>query len=189
MDFKARMIRLIAPVLAVGGSIVMSMPSMAGTYNDYRACAGRLLGIGVSEDAASQACAGALRPTDLSACVVFIDERTEISTNDALNTCTKARRPKELATCVVSVSKNTQEAINPDVLNYCGRSLLPVRFAECVIGLRSETKLDPNQVLNTCIDGSDRISSFAPASVSPIQPPAQFNPNFETQPTPQSPGL
>ncbi|HIK05991.1 MAG TPA: hypothetical protein IGS40_14960 [Trichormus sp. M33_DOE_039] len=189
MDLKTRMIRLIAPVLAIGGSLVMSIPTMASTYNDYRACAGRLLGVGVSEQAASQACAGALRPTDLSACVVFIDQRTEINANDALTTCTRARRPKELATCVVSISKNTQEAINPDVLDYCGRSLLPVRFAECVVGLRSETKLEPNQVLNTCIDGSDRISSFTPTSTSPVQPPTQFNPTFETQPAPQSPGM
>ncbi|WP_427161929.1 hypothetical protein ACQFX9_10350 [Aliinostoc sp. HNIBRCY26] len=189
MDWKTRMIRMIAPVLAIGGSVVMSFPSMATTYNDYRACAGRLLGVGVSEQAASQACAEALRPTDLSACVVFIDQRTEIRANDALTTCTRARRPKELATCVVSVSKNTQEAINPDVLNYCGRSLLPVRFAECVVGLRAETKLAPSQALNTCINGSDRVTGFAPTSFSPVQPNTQSNSTFEGQPVPQSPGI
>ncbi|MGH1396742.1 MAG: hypothetical protein ACRAVC_22315 [Trichormus sp.] len=159
MTFKNRLIRLIAPVLAVSGGVGISVPSMA-TNNDYQACAGRLLRLGLSEQAVSQACAQALRPRDLSACVVFIDKRTEISPSDALNACTKARQPKDLATCVVSVSKNTQESINPDVLNYCGRSLLPVRFAECVIGLRRQTQIQPNQALNTCINGSDRISGY-----------------------------
>ncbi|MBD2361549.1 hypothetical protein H6G36_10210 [Anabaena minutissima FACHB-250] len=186
MTFKTRLIRLIAPVLAVGGCVGMSVPSIAAD-NDYRACAGRLLSVGVSEQATSEACATALRPTDLSACVVFIDKRTDISATDALPGCRQARRPKELATCVVSVSKNTQETINPDALNYCGRSLLPERFAQCVIGLRSQIKIEPNQALNTCIDGSDRISGFVPTSTSPLQPPTIFNPNLESEPIPESP--
>lgn len=189
MAFKTRVIRLIAPILAVGGCVAMSLPSLANNnYNDYRACAGRLLSVGVSEQDASQGCAAAVRPTDLSACVVFINKRTKISPNDALASCSKARRPKELATCVVSISRNTEEAINPDVLNYCGRSLLPVRFAQCVVGLRSELKIAAQPALTTCIDGSDRISSFtAPTSSSTVTPSTKFDSTFESQPIPASP--
>ncbi|AFY50155.1 hypothetical protein Nos7524_4396 [Nostoc sp. PCC 7524] len=188
--FKSHLMRLTAPILAVVGCVGISVPSMAadGSYdNNYRACAGRLLGVGISEQAAARACARALRPTELASCVVFIDNRTEISATDALSVCEQARRPKELATCVVSISRNTQEAVNPAVLNYCSRSLLPERFAYCVVDLRSQINIAPIQALDICIDGSDRIGGV-PALTSPSQPPAGFSPTFETQPIPASPG-
>ncbi|WP_066380093.1 MULTISPECIES: hypothetical protein [unclassified Anabaena] len=188
--FKNSLMRLTAPILAVVGCVGISVPSMAvsGSYdNNYRACAGRLLGVGISGQAAAQACAAALRPTDLSSCVVFIKNRTEISATDALSVCGQARRPKELATCVVSVSRNTQQAVNPAVLNYCSRTLLPERFARCVVGLRSQIDIAPIQALDTCIDGSDRIGGI-PSLTPPNQPPTTFSPTFDSQPIPGSPG-
>jgi hypothetical protein len=187
---KTRLIRLAAPVLAVAGLLGMSVPSAAVTTtydNDYRACAGRLLSVGLTPDAASQACATALRPRDLSLCVADINKRTQINALDALAVCRQARRPKELATCVVAISKDTQGADNIAVLNYCGRSLLPVRFAQCVVGLRKEIDLAPTQLLDTCIDGGDRISGLTPASTLPTQPSSEFSPTFETQPVPANP--
>ncbi|ABA23901.1 conserved hypothetical protein [Trichormus variabilis ATCC 29413] len=191
LALKTRLMGLTTPVLAIAGLLGMSIPSVAVTAsysNDYRACTGRLISVGVTAQAAAEGCATALRPTDLSACVVDISKKTQIPAVDALSGCRRARQPKDVATCVVAVSKNTEGAVNPDVLNYCGRSLLPVRFAQCVVGLRSEIALAPNVALDTCIDGSDRISGFTPPSTLPNQQPGtQFNPTFETQPVPANP--
>lgn len=190
LALKTRLMRLTAPILAAAGLVGMSAPSAAVTAsynNDYRACAGRLVSVGVTAQAAAEGCATALRPRDLSACVLDISKNTQITAADALVGCRRARQPKELGTCVVAVSKNTEGAVNPDVLNYCGRSLLPVRFAQCVVGLRSEIELPPIQALDTCIDGSDRISGFVPPSNLLNQPGTQFSPTFETQPLPTNP--
>ncbi len=187
--FKNKAIRLTAPVLAIAGWLLAIAPGMAASYNnDYRVCAGRVLGDGVTAQAASQACARALRPRDLASCVVYIKNNTEIAATDALSACNQARRPKELASCIAGISKNTQGAVNPDVLNYCGRSLLPVRFAQCVVGLRSEIDLTPIQALNTCIDGSDRIGGVPPSStLFPTRRSTEFSPTFETNPIPENP--
>ncbi|MBD2500684.1 hypothetical protein [Anabaena azotica] len=191
LALKTRLLRLTAPALAAAGLLGMSAPSVAVTAsynNDYRACAGRLVSVGVTAEAAAEGCATALRPRDLSACVLDISKNTQITAADALLGCRRARQPRDLGTCVVAVSKNTEGSVNPDVLNYCVRSLLPVRFAQCVVGLRSEIKeLPPIQALDTCIDGSDRISGFTPPSRLPNQQGTQFSPTFETQPLPANP--
>ncbi|WP_224093184.1 hypothetical protein [Nostoc sp. MS1] len=192
LALKTRIMRLTAPALATAGILGMSVPGVAVTAsynNDYRACAGRLVSLGVTAQAAAEGCATALRPRDLSACVLDISRNTQITATDALSGCRRARQPRDLATCAVAVSKNTEGSINPDVINYCGRSLLPVRFAQCVVGLRSEIKeLPPIQALDTCIDGSDRISGYTPPSSLPSQQGGtQFSPTFETQPMPASP--
>lgn len=191
LALKTRLLGLIAPALAAAGLLGMSAPSVAVTAsynNDFRACAGRLVSVGVTPEAAAEGCATALRPRDLSACVVDISKNTQITADDALLGCRRSRQPRDLGSCVVAVSKNTEGTVNPDVLNYCGRSLLPVRFAQCVVGLRSEIKqLPPIQALDTCIDGSDRISGFVPPSRLLNQQGTQFNPTFETQPLPTNP--
>ncbi|MEJ1934045.1 hypothetical protein WDZ92_27930 [Nostoc sp. NIES-2111] len=192
LALKTRLMRLTAPALATAGLLGISVPSVAVTAsynNDYRACAGRLVSVGVAAQAAAEGCATALRPRDLSACVLEISRNTQITATDALSGCRRARQPRDLATCAVAVSKNTEGSINPDVLNYCGRSLLPVQFAQCVVGLRSEIKeLPPIQALDTCIDGSDRISGYTPPSSVPSQQGGtQFSPTYETQPLPASP--
>ncbi|BAY28508.1 hypothetical protein NIES2107_03380 [Nostoc carneum NIES-2107] len=188
---STKAIRWTGPVLAIAGWLATMVPSMAAaTYsnNDYRACAGQLLRVNINTNSASQACAGALRPRELSRCVVKISRQTQISAVDALNSCTLARRPEELATCVVDISLYpSKEAANPAILNYCGRSLLPVSFSQCVVGLRTETKSALVPTLDTCISGSDRVSSFVPSSTSPLQPTTQFNPVFETTPIPAQP--
>lgn len=175
------------PVFVVSGWLAMASSTMAltGAYrNDFRVCAGRLLKSGVAAEAASQACAAALRPSDLSACVTRIGRQTQIAAPDALATCKQSRRPEDLATCVVGISRYTREAANPEVLNYCGRSLLPVRFAECVVGLRAEIDLAPPQALETCIDSSDKISGFLPSFIPSTAQPTQFRPTYESTPLP-----
>ncbi|ARV60420.1 hypothetical protein BZZ01_18875 [Nostocales cyanobacterium HT-58-2] len=178
---------LSVPVFAVTGWFAMTSVSMAvtATYrNDFRVCAGRLLSVGVTAEAASQACAAALRPGDLSSCVTRIGRQTQIAAPDALTTCRQARRPEQVADCVVGISRYTRETANPAVLNYCGRSLLPVRFAQCVVGLRAEIDLAPTQALDTCIDASDRISGFLPSFIPSTAQPTEIKPTYESTPLP-----
>ncbi|MBD2439416.1 hypothetical protein [Nostoc sp. FACHB-110] len=167
--FNAKTIRLTTPFIAIAGLWASILPSTAVTdayyNNDYRACAGQLLRVGVTPQAAAQDCATALRPRDLSACVASIRQGTKIEPIDALASCSRARRPKELASCVVGVSQNTKEEVNAAVLTYCGRSLLPVTFAQCVVGLRREITLTPIQALDTCIDASERANGIATSPV------------------------
>jgi hypothetical protein len=183
--FKTKAIRLTAPVLAIAGCLGASIPSVAfpiGYDNDYRACAARLLSVGITAQTASQGCATALHPRELSSCVLYIKKGTQISAADALSACSQARRPEDLATCVVEISKKTQVAVNPAALKDCGRSLLPVRFARCVVGLLSEINAAPTQVMDTCIDGSDRLFGAMPSSTPPNKSSTGFSPTFETKP-------
>lgn len=201
--FANKAIRITVPVLTVAGWLAAIAPSMAITAsynNEYLVCAGRIIraGEGVTEQAVAQACARSLRPRDLASCVIDIKNKTEIVAADALSNCSAARRPKDYGSCVVDVSQNFQKTVRPEdlqldkeatkqqVLTYCGRSLLPVSFAECVVGLRTEIKnLAPTQVLDTCIDGSDRIGGLPPSStLLPTQRSTEFSPTFETTPIP-----
>lgn len=183
---NSKLIQLTASLLATA-SALWALPTSAVTVtyrNDYRGCVARLLKAGITAEASAQACATALRPRELSSCVMNIQRKTEIPALDALSPCRQARRPDELASCVVGISTNTKDAANPEVLSYCGRSLLPVRFAQCVVGLRKEVDFAAKQLMDSCIDGSDRISGFAP----PSQPTQQFQRTFETTPVPVNPG-
>lgn len=171
-------IGLFAPALAMLGLLATALPSRAvvtatsynqdvntSYYNEYRVCAARLLRVNVSAEAASQACARALRPRDVSLCVVTIQKHTQIPSADALSSCTRARLPRDLASCVVGINRYNKEAVNPMVLTYCGRSLLPVTFAQCVVGLRAEIDFSSTQAMDTCIDASDRVSGFLPTFI------------------------
>lgn len=161
-------IRFAAKAVAVAVWLAMTLPSTAvtATYrNDFRSCAGRLLSVNIAENEAAIACAAALRPRDLSKCVVQIREQTTIAVEDALGTCRQVRRPDELARCVVGISRNSQDDASPAILNYCRRSLLPVRFAECVVGLRREIDFAPLPAMENCIDASDQPRQFSPTFV------------------------
>jgi len=185
--FKSKTIRLTTPVLAIAGWLAMMTSSMAVTNsyaNDYRVCTARLLNLGITKQAVSQGCAKALRPRDLSSCVVKINQQTQISAVDALSSCGQARRPQDLSTCVAGIASNAPEAVHTTVLNYCGRSLLPERFAQCVVGLSSDTSIPPTQAMDTCIDASDSVSGFSPASAPQDRVFTQFSPSFEVTPMP-----
>ena len=189
-------IRFAATQLAVAGWLAMSLPSTAANIpssyrNTFRGCTGRLLSVGISSEEAATVCAGALRPTDVSRCVVEIKKETTLAAEDALSTCRQDRRPNEVARCVVGISRNSGQEAVPGVLDYCGRrSLLPVRFAECVVGLRREIEISPTQAMDTCINESDQISEFSPnfvpANQTPVQP-APPTPTVPGDPTPLAP--
>ncbi len=182
---------VIAPLLAMAGILAMALPSNAisnpfrRNQNEYRVCAARLLSVGIPAEAASNACAAALRPKEVSSCVGQIQRRTQIPATDSLPFCGQARRPEDLATCVVSIGTTSQETVNPAILSYCNRSLLPVKFGQCVVGLRSEIDFSPTQAMESCISASDRISNVVPLStprVPQIPPSRGFSPTFETTP-------
>ncbi|BAY60697.1 hypothetical protein NIES22_07570 [Calothrix brevissima NIES-22] len=189
-DYKilsAKTVKVTAPVLAIAGWLATMVPTMAinASYsnNDFRACAGQLSYVNINADAASQACAGALRPRELSSCVVSISRQTKINAVDALNTCRQVRRPEELASCVVGISRiPTQEQPNLNIVNYCGRSLLPIRFGQCVVGLRSELKLALDRALDTCISGSDTISTSTSVVIPQTPSATESLPNVERVP-------
>ncbi len=189
IKLSTKPIGLFAPALAMVGLLATSLPSKAvvtansynqdvnaSYYNEYRVCAARLLSVNVGAEAASQACSRALRPRDVSLCVVDIQKHTQIPSADALSSCTRARLPRDLSRCVVGINRYTKEAVNPMVLNYCGRSLLPVTFAQCVVGLRAEIDFSPSQAMDTCIDASDRVSGFLPNFIPASAGTAPFNP-------------
>lgn len=196
------LIHFAATQLAVAGWLAMTFPSTAATIpssyrNQYRGCAGRLLSVGISAEAAASACAEALRPQDLSRCVIEIERQTELAAEDALSSCRQVRRPNELASCVVGISRNQEEAI-PSVLNYCGRSLLPERFAECVVGLRIEADFAPTAAMETCINASDPLGdvapNFVPGNQTPLSEPnsVPIGPEEQTpliQPAPPTPAV
>ncbi len=182
---SASLIHLAASGLAVSGLLGISFPSLAANIptstnrNAYRLCASRLAGTGVSAQAATTACAGALNPPDVARCVVQIRRQTQIAAGQALDSCRQVRRPIDLSRCVVGISNNIQGQV-PGVLDYCTRSLLPTQYAECVVGLGREIKLTPNQALETCISSSDRPLEFSPNFI----PREQFPPDQQLTPTP-----
>jgi hypothetical protein len=185
--FKTQMIPLTTPVFDIAGLLATITPSMAVTTsyaNDYRVCTAQLLKLGITEQAVSQGCAKALRPRDLSSCVLKINQQRQISAADALSSCERARRPQNFSDCVVGITSNTREALGKTVLNYCGRSLLPKRFAECVVGLRSEIDIAPTQAMDACIDAGDPVSGFSPTSAPQNSPSTEFKPSFEVTPIP-----
>lgn len=186
------LICLAAQFLTVPAWLVMTLPSTAATIptsyrNQYRSCAGRLLDVGISPEAAASACAAALRPTDLSKCVAKIEQQTAIASVDALATCTQVRRPNELANCVVGISRNAEEDAVGSILNYCGRSLLPERFAECVVGLRIEADFTPTDAMTSCIDASDRLGAVSPTFIPENQTPLSQPTSTPIEPENQTP--
>jgi hypothetical protein len=195
-DFKLFRLtaKLTAPVLAMAGSLAMTLPAYAisnpfRNTNEYRVCAARLLSVGIPAEAAGSACAAALRPLEVSSCVGKIQRRTQIPATDSLSFCGQARRPNDLATCVASIGSTSEETANPVILSYCSRSLLPVKFGQCVVGLRSEIDFSSTQAMQSCISASDRISNVVPLStpgvpVVPPPPSVEFSPTFETTPIP-----
>ncbi|WP_052754538.1 hypothetical protein [Calothrix sp. 336/3] len=167
--------------------LAMSLPHAAkaqitSSYsNDYRACVGQLKSIKAPLESAAEACATALRPRELSGCVVKIvkNRYKDVPYENALPACENARRPGELSKCVVGIFKYGKEVDDRSVLNHCGSSLLPVDFAHCVVGLRVETDIDALKAMDICIDGNDKIAGSST--------PGSFQPTFETNPAQPEP--
>lgn len=179
--------------LAIAGVIGLGLagsPAQAGDYgastfrattHDYKNCGADILATDVSAEQAAAACAAALRPKELSRCVVDITKKTSIKGVSALSSCSQVRRPRELATCVVELNQlGSPDAT--DVMDNCRRSLLPKRYAACVTGLSRSTSLPAAKAMTTCLDGDGTPSDIAP---TPLVPSAGFTePGGTPPPTP-----
>lgn len=160
-------------------TLSLSLPVSAVNYQltpgsgAYRSCLRDLQGNGVSPEISASACAGALRPTDISQCVRRITQKTKISGLDALNSCQQVRRPDELASCVLDI--NNSQSKNPPnplaVMDFCRRSLLPRRFSQCVIGMGQQANFTTEQLMNICINTKE---SPQPAQLNTPPTPPTF---------------
>jgi hypothetical protein len=159
---------LIATTLpADPAAAVYSTPPFRSSTRDYQKCAAGLLGAGVAETDAADACGGALYPRDLSSCVTEISSQSGIAINDALSGCRRVRRPPELASCVVGINKVSSEGtVILNVLDNCRRSLLPVRFSNCVVGLRNQADtFSTEAAMTSCIAASQRPREVLPSFI------------------------
>lgn len=154
---------------------------------DYQSCLKGLLSTGVKPQEAGAACAAALRPTDVSKCVTKINGQTKITGIDALNSCQRVRRPNELATCVVNINSlsKTPATDSLSILDFCRRSLLPEGFAQCVVGLSGQINSPTSEIMNTCIDARDPLTSTL-NNTPPATPMPQLTPTPEATPMPQA---
>ncbi|MEC4990061.1 MAG: hypothetical protein SAJ37_15115 [Oscillatoria sp. PMC 1068.18] len=134
---------------------IPSSPTLAADFNQFNVCARELRSTGISPEESTSACANALKPKDLSICVLRIYERTPILAREALDTCFRVRQPVELSFCVVEINEETKNPNNGQVLQNCRLSLIPKRFSQCVVGLTREIELSPAAAMENCISAED----------------------------------
>jgi len=161
-----------AASIAVGLFIgVAPLSASAGLLkgNAYEDCTSSLIDDGLSVDAASSACAEALEPRDISACVDKVIDGTSIEAMDALDSCQRVRRPRDMASCVVRIDNRVGSADPLDVMDYCRRSLLPDDYSDCVVGIDSETDLTAAAVLETCIAADYRLPTIVYPNFEPAE--------------------
>lgn len=163
--------------LAVTSLFAIAIPSRpAQAFSEFQICAAQLVRLAaVSPEQATIACSDALRPKDISRCVVTIHRLTPTLTANALEACTKVRRPVELSRCVSHISQKTRESQTPEVINYCRRSLLPLRYSDCVVGLSREIDFSPTRAMETCIRAENFPRDSSPALI-PAPPPNPTRP-------------
>lgn len=133
--------------------------------NDYETCATDLLKAGIDAEAATTACARALHPDEVSACVTGVQGVTSLAGLDILSACSRDRRPKEVASCVGMIHGDLTVDDSASVLDHCHRSILPIRFSECVVGLSASTPLALSEALSTCISAGYRPEDIAPTFI------------------------
>ncbi len=166
-NYFEKTIRLTAFASLPAFLLTIAIPHSAVASN-FSTCASNLLKSGIAEEDASVACADALEPKMLSACVEKIQERTNVTGQDALAACYRVRRPKELASCVVKIDNNLASVELADLaLDNCRRSLLPERFADCVVGLNRGlnneiSEFSGTEAIDTCISAEDFPTELFP---------------------------
>ncbi|AFZ34598.1 hypothetical protein Sta7437_1018 [Stanieria cyanosphaera PCC 7437] len=130
-------------------TITLNFPATAASFG---ACASSLIDSGITGEQAATACADALEPKELSACVEKIKNNTAIAGEEALQACYRVRRPAELASCVTSINDQVGGEGKLMALNNCRSSLLPKRYADCVTGLTgSIPNLSGAKAMESCI--------------------------------------
>ncbi len=155
-----------AAACAIAGCSVGLMPFAASANlfrsNDYEACTSGLIDDGISVNVASRACASALEPRDVSACVDRIIGGTEVSADEALDSCIQVRRPRDMASCVTQIDNAVESVVPLDAMEQCTRSLLPDDYSDCVVGIYNATDLSASDLLTACVASDYRIPRFYP---------------------------
>ncbi|MEA5499317.1 MAG: hypothetical protein WAN66_24750 [Limnoraphis robusta] len=154
-------------VLSMGTVSLLAAPATAfPSFNllnrhDYRRCAEGLRDAGIAPKLSAEACAGVIRPRDLSECVVSITNTAAISSEEALVGCVSVRRPRELGICVTGIVTVASSADPLNVLNSCALSLLPERYSFCVIGLAEvHQDLAVDDLLETCLNPPEQFTDL-----------------------------
>lgn len=165
-----RSIQGITISLATLGLAMTALPVTANFYpdsyrldpseEDFQVCASELLAAGIEQADAAVTCARTLRPTELSQCVLNVEQATELAGEDILARCQRVRRPMELSTCLTNINSERSDAIAINVLDYCRRSALPIRFSSCVLGVGREINFESTTVaLEACSSAGDRLNN------------------------------
>ncbi len=141
-------------------------PLQAATGDEFKICAQELQEAGLAPDEASAACADAIRPKDLSLCVLSMNQDVGIPAEEGLYNCYRDRRPLELATCVVEINERLEADDMGILVENCRRSILPLRYSDCVVGLTNaeEETIDPVVALEECIS-----ADAFPRALTPIE--------------------
>lgn len=156
-NYLKKTIRLVSLASFPVFLLTIAIPPHSAVASSFGDCASSLLDSGIAEDDVGVACADALEPKMLSACVTRIQGQTTIAGQDALAACYRVRRPEELASCVVDIDSNLASTdLTNLALDNCRRSLLPERFADCVVGLNTNTsQFSGAEAIDTCISAED----------------------------------
>jgi len=146
--------------------IIPSHPLQARVGGQFQVCAEELEQAGLPSDQVAAACADALRPKDLSLCVLSMNQEAGVSAEEALFNCDRDRRPLELATCVLDLNEFLEVNDLGLIVENCRRSLLPLRYSECVVGLTNTPKqaIAPVEALDQCLS-----AEAFPESLTPIE--------------------
>lgn len=163
----------ILPVLLL--TLGLPLPNArAGADNQYGVCLDEIMAAGVAQDQAATACAEALIPKELSACVSQIARTTPIEGKNAVQACFQVRRPIDLANCVADIdsallrdsstpSSGSEDSSYQAVLASCRRSLLPGPYSECVIAA-GKTGSPLTEAIDTCLSAQDFPANLFPTS-------------------------
>ncbi|AFZ42336.1 hypothetical protein PCC7418_0087 [Halothece sp. PCC 7418] len=138
-------------------------PLQAAIGDEFKICGEELQEAGLSAEEASAACADAIRPKDLSLCVLSMNQEVGIPAEEGLYNCYRDRRPLDLASCVVDINQFL-EADDPGIIvENCRRSILPLRYSECVVGLTNTTEqaIDPAIAMEECINADTFPEPFS----------------------------
>jgi len=163
-----RLVQCPALPFVVIGTLVAPMivlSPLAAQANEFATCAASLIEAGVEAEAASAACAQALKPEQVSRCVVDITNATELAPDQVLAACSRDRRPDELATCVATIHDRLEVSSSTDVLDNCRRSVLPVRYSDCVVGLATTAEVATTESMAFCIAAGYRPVDVAPTFI------------------------
>lgn len=166
-NFLIKTIRLTALVSFPTALFTVTLTQTPAIARSIGSCVNDLIDSGVARESAAAGCSDVLEPTELSSCVIDIQDATNIKAQDALQACYRVRRPEDLASCTIDISSNLGQAKPITALENCRRSLLPAHYAECTLALQEAAELSSMKAMETCI-----TAEFFPSTIAP-QAPAQ----------------